>query len=126
MNRNFFAAAFSIAIAIFLGCASADQTKTVRVGMVVGSVDFSIIGSYGQQSDPQTLTDSSVSLPVDGVPVPLDVLLNQTGSASNVTIDIAEIGEDFRLKIIGSGIQNAGSYTVRTASDTVTVGKEKK
>ena len=109
-------------LVLLFGCASANQNRAVRVGKVNGSVDFRVVGSYSQVDNPQQAVNANVSVPISGVPTPIDILLNKTGLDAHVSIEIQEVGKDFNLEVIGTGIQNSKSFSIETEKEKIQVG----
>lgn len=105
------------------GCASARQSKMITIGDVEQDARFRIVGSYTQDNDPGRAGSLDAGIPVDGVPVDINAILESQGVGQSLTLDIKRIGGEFSVEIIGTGIQNGRSIEVRSGSDTVLVGE---
>jgi len=114
---------FMLTITLFFGCASARQKRTINIGEVTNDIEVEILGSYTQQNDPGRAADLSGEVPIKSVPVDLKALIESQGVSQTVSMDIKKVGGSFRLKIIGTGVQNGRSIEAQTENEHVLIGE---
>jgi hypothetical protein len=114
---------FTLLVVLLFGCASARQKRTINIGEVTNDIEVEIVGSYTQQNDPGRAADLGGTVPIQGVPVDLKALIESQGAAQTVSMDIKKIGGSFRLKIVGTGVQNGRSIEAKTGNDHVLIGE---